>query len=164
MHFKDLVEKYTKLSAFIHMNRKVKKSKMSIQGDPIPEHANSSDDGAMAQTPASTDVNAATVTDAADDEDGEGEPKSDYNVNDHKRNDNDDHMDFLESDDKGNFNIRCVGAAFQVSNFICTFFIIGPHSENNIKNGFPLFVSAAYFSFCWHSDHRDSIAIVCHLN
>lgn len=120
MHFKDLVEKYTKLSAFIHMNRKVKKSKMSIQDDPIPEHANSHDgnhpphiDIATAPTPANA---ASTTTDDVDDEE-DIEHKSNCNVNDHKRNDNDDdHMDFLDSDDKGNFNIRCVGAAFQVCN------------------------------------------------
>lgn len=108
MHFKDLVEKYTKLSAFIHMNRKAKKSKMSIQDDPIPEHT-SSDDGKGNSTATAT-ANAAA---AADDDDDDIERKSDCNVNDHNRNDND-RMDFLKGDDKGNFNIRCVGAAFQV--------------------------------------------------
>lgn len=125
MHFKDLVEKYTKLSAFIHMNRKVKKSKMFIQDDPIPEHASSHDENhpqhidiatVATPMPASTTVDAATVTDDVDDEE-DIEQKSDSNVNIHKRNENDDdHRDFLDSDDKGNFNIRCVGAAFQVCN------------------------------------------------
>lgn len=123
MHFKDLVEKYTKLSAFIHMNRKVKKTQMSMQDDPIPEHASSDDRNphiniATAPIPASdtSTADAAIVMDDVDvDAEDDIEPKSRCNVNDHKRNDNDDDdMDFLENDDKGNFNIRCVGAAFQV--------------------------------------------------
>nr|AEG42081.1 hypothetical protein [Mayetiola destructor] len=107
---------------------------MSIQDDSIPEHASLVDgnhqprnDIAMApaptltptstSTPAFNTANVVTVTDDADDE-NVIEQNSKGNVNDHKQNDNDndndDHMDFLDSDDNGNFNIRCVGAAFQI--------------------------------------------------
>lgn len=161
------------------MNRKVKNSKMSIQDDPIPEHT-SSDDGnphidiTTAPMPTSENTaNIATVTDVDADDEEDIEQKSDSNVNDHKRRENDDHMDFLENDDKGNFNIRCVGAAFQVCNsFNKKKKIISFVRFSSFKLAFGIFILTMNFRFhfrifffCCHSGHRDHcVCLLWHLN